>query len=72
MNDFDRAARCAVKECPIATLGWLLPRLTPGVRYRGWLDQGIYLPPSAYEVGFLSAAHQGADVARLVEALAQP
>jgi hypothetical protein len=38
MNDFDRAARCAVKECPIATLGWLFPHLQPSVRYRGWLD----------------------------------
>lgn len=38
MNDFDRAARCAVKECPSATMRWLFPRLKPGVRYRGWLD----------------------------------
>ena len=26
-------------------------------RYRGWLAHGVYLPPSAYEVCFLSAAH---------------
>ena len=26
-------------------------------RYRGWLERGVYLPPSAYEVCFLSAAH---------------
>jgi glutamate-1-semialdehyde 2,1-aminomutase len=33
------------------------------------LAQGIYLAPSAYEVGFLSAAHQDADIDRLIEAL---
>jgi glutamate-1-semialdehyde 2,1-aminomutase len=33
------------------------------------LDQGIYLAPSAYEVGFLSAAHTQSDIDRLVEAL---
>ncbi|HEY1088151.1 MAG TPA: glutamate-1-semialdehyde 2,1-aminomutase [Archangium sp.] len=38
-------------------------------RYGKWLDAGIYLPPSAYEVGFLSAAHQPQDVERLVAAL---
>ena len=38
MNDFDRAARCAVKECPLATLNWLFPGLKATVRYRGWLD----------------------------------
>ncbi len=29
------------------------------------LENGIYLPPSPYEVGFLSAAHSRADVAAL-------
>jgi glutamate-1-semialdehyde 2,1-aminomutase len=38
-------------------------------RYAQWLDAGIYLPPSAYEVGFLSAAHTPEDVERLVAAL---
>ncbi len=38
-------------------------------RYGGWLEAGIYLPPSAYEVGFLSAAHSPNDVERLVAAL---
>jgi glutamate-1-semialdehyde 2,1-aminomutase len=33
------------------------------------LGQGFYLSPSAYEVGFLSAAHQDADIDRLAEAL---
>jgi glutamate-1-semialdehyde 2,1-aminomutase len=30
--------------------------------YRAWLDAGLYLPPSAYEVCFLSAAHTEAQV----------
>ena len=38
-------------------------------RYRGWLAQGVYLPPSAYEVCFLSAAHSTADVDRLLDVL---
>lgn len=38
-------------------------------RYAGWLDAGLYLPPSAYEVGFLSAAHSVEHVERLVGAL---
>jgi glutamate-1-semialdehyde 2,1-aminomutase len=33
------------------------------------LGQGIYLSPSAFEVGFLSAAHTEADVDRLIGAL---
>jgi glutamate-1-semialdehyde 2,1-aminomutase len=38
-------------------------------RYRTWLDKGVYLPPSGYEVGFLSTAHSTADVDRLLEVL---
>jgi glutamate-1-semialdehyde 2,1-aminomutase len=38
-------------------------------RYRGWLERGLYLPPSAYEVCFLSAAHTVADVDRLLDVL---
>lgn len=38
-------------------------------RYAGWLDAGLYLPPSAYEVGFLSAAHDVSHVQQLVNAL---
>jgi glutamate-1-semialdehyde 2,1-aminomutase len=37
--------------------------------YHGWLAQGIYLPPSAYEVGFLSAAHQEKHIDALADAL---
>jgi glutamate-1-semialdehyde 2,1-aminomutase len=39
-------------------------------RYRGWLAQGVYMPPSAYEVCFLSAAHTTADVDKLLDVLA--
>ena len=39
-------------------------------RYAGWLERGEYLPPSAYEVGFLSSAHTPAQVGALVAALA--
>lgn len=38
-------------------------------RYGQWLEAGFYLPPSAYEVGFLSAAHSPDHVDRLVAAL---
>lgn len=34
--------------------------------FRACLDQGIYLAPSAYEVGFLSAAHTEEDIDRAV------
>jgi len=33
------------------------------------LDQGVYLAPSAYEAGFLSTAHAGADLDRACEVL---
>jgi glutamate-1-semialdehyde 2,1-aminomutase len=39
-------------------------------RYAGWLERGIYLPPSAYEVGFLCSAHTSTQVAALADALA--
>ncbi|HET9473332.1 MAG TPA: hypothetical protein VFO82_05530, partial [Steroidobacteraceae bacterium] len=39
-------------------------------RYRGWLAHDVYLPPSAYEVCFLSAAHTTADVDKLLDVLA--
>jgi glutamate-1-semialdehyde 2,1-aminomutase len=32
------------------------------------LDQGIYLAPSAYEAGFVSAAHSEADIAQTLAA----
>jgi glutamate-1-semialdehyde 2,1-aminomutase len=35
------------------------------------LDRGIYLAPSQFEAGFLSAAHSEQDVARTVETARQ-
>src|SRR5580698_4297090 len=39
--------------------------------FHGMLDQGIYLAPSAFEAGFISAAHSKADVDATVEAAAR-
>jgi len=36
--------------------------------FHAMLDQGIYLAPSAFEAGFVSAAHTEADIAATVEA----
>ncbi len=41
-------------------------------RYHRWLDRGIYLSPSAWEVGFLSSMHQESQVDALAEALLEP
>ncbi|HEX3900543.1 MAG TPA: glutamate-1-semialdehyde 2,1-aminomutase [Mycobacteriales bacterium] len=37
--------------------------------FHAMLDRGIYLPPSAYEAWFLSAAHDDATLDRIIEAL---
>ncbi len=39
--------------------------------FRACLDEGIYLAPSSYEVGFLSHAHTESDVDRAVEVFAR-
>ena len=39
------------------------------VLHRSMLEQGIYLAPSGYEVGFLSVAHKPKDIERTLEAL---
>lgn len=39
-----------------------------GVYFREMLRQGIYLAPSQFEAGFLSAAHTEADVDRVIAA----
>jgi glutamate-1-semialdehyde 2,1-aminomutase len=31
--------------------------------FHGMLERGVYLAPSAYEAGFVSAAHSDADIA---------
>jgi len=38
--------------------------------YRTWLKRGVYLPPSAYEVSFLSVAHTFAHLDQYLDALA--
>ena len=38
--------------------------------FHGMLEAGIYLAPSAYEAGFLSAAHTDEDIAATIEAAA--
>ena len=63
---------------------WLTPEATPGRTaaavteshramypqlFHGLLAAGIYLPPSPYEVGFLSAAHTADDIDQLIKAL---
>jgi glutamate-1-semialdehyde 2,1-aminomutase len=40
-------------------------RFTP--LFHSLLDQGIYLAPSAFEVGFLSTAHTGSHIDALAE-----
>ena len=37
--------------------------------FHSMLDQGVYLPPSAYEAWFLSAAHDDAAMNRIFDAL---
>ena len=67
--------RARRKRQLIATYRRFLPEsrdaelLEIGPGYGQWLEAGFYLPPSAYEVGFLSAAHSPNDVERLVAAL---
>lgn len=39
--------------------------------YAGWLERGLYLPPSAYEVSFLCAAHEEAHLDALATALVE-
>jgi glutamate-1-semialdehyde 2,1-aminomutase len=41
-----------------------------GCLHRGLIDRGVYLAPSGWEVGFVSAAHTDADIATTVAAVA--
>jgi glutamate-1-semialdehyde 2,1-aminomutase len=38
--------------------------------HKALLDQGVYLPPSGYEVAFLSGAHGEAELAHFKQAVA--
>ena len=37
--------------------------------FHHFLEQGLYLAPSAYEVGFLSLCHSESDIDKLAEAI---
>jgi glutamate-1-semialdehyde 2,1-aminomutase len=37
--------------------------------FRGAMERGVYLPPSAFETCFISTAHEGGDIDRAAEAL---
>jgi glutamate-1-semialdehyde 2,1-aminomutase len=37
--------------------------------YRKLLQQGIYFPPSQYETGFLSCAHDEDDIEKTISAI---
>ncbi len=54
--------------------GWAHASASNADRFTRWfhamLDQGIYLAPSPYEAGFLSAAHTTEDIDRTLEAAA--
>jgi glutamate-1-semialdehyde 2,1-aminomutase len=39
--------------------------------FHGMLDEGVYLAPSAFEAGFISAAHTDADIDATVAAAAR-
>jgi DNA-binding transcriptional LysR family regulator len=39
--------------------------------FRGALERGVYLAPSAYEAGFISTAHDGAAIDRACEVLSE-
>ena len=43
-------------------------RLYPDI-FHALLERGIYLPPSPYEVGFLSTAHTAKDIEQLAVAM---
>lgn len=53
---------------PPTTDAGIDPAVKPafGRLHEAWLEGGVYFPPSAYEVGFLSAAHTEAHLERLV------
>jgi glutamate-1-semialdehyde 2,1-aminomutase len=39
--------------------------------FHSMLEQGVYLPPSQFEVAFVSAAHTNLDIDRTIEAAAR-
>jgi len=65
------SSRAGSPATPIRTLHGLPADAGPSFAalFHPLLERGIYLAPSAYEVGFLSAAHTEADVDTLSQAL---
>ena len=61
----------AANAAPLRSLADLKakPAAPFGPVFHQVLDAGIYLAPSAFEVGFLSAAHTSAHVERLAQVL---
>jgi glutamate-1-semialdehyde 2,1-aminomutase len=61
------SSRSARPATPIRTLSGFPPDAAASFAtlFHGLLERGIYLAPSAFEVGFLSAAHTVADIERL-------
>ena len=47
---------------------WASDRAAFNTFFHSMLDSGIYLGPSAFEAGFVSAAHTDADIAATVAA----
>jgi glutamate-1-semialdehyde 2,1-aminomutase len=61
----------AANAAPLRSLGDLKakPAAPFGPAFHRLLDAGIYLAPSAFEVGFLSGAHNSAHVEQLAAQL---
>jgi glutamate-1-semialdehyde aminotransferase len=43
--------------------------IRPLVNGRSMLENGVYLPPSAFETNFVSTAHTNADIAQTIRAV---
>ena len=65
----DTAALSEKSSLPIRSIDKLPDTTAYGKLFRHCLQDGIYLPPSAFEVGFLSAAHTEGDIMTLVGSL---
>jgi len=57
VNSFEQATQCNIEQ---------FKRF-----FHGMLDEGIYLAPSAYEAGFVSAAHTKGDLQKTIDAAAK-
>ena len=60
----DRPARCATSTTPSAPTSAAYAAF-----FHAMLDRGVYLPPSAYEAWFVSAAHDDRAVQTVLDAL---